>query len=67
MSTGVPLLREFKDSGYGQPPSLVRRADGQVIQMSRLLYLVASRIDGTLGPDAIAELASASLGRSLRG
>ena len=67
LADGVELLGEFKDSGYGQPPSLVRRADGQVIQMSRLLYLVASRIDGTRGPDAIAELASASLGRSLTG
>jgi putative peptide zinc metalloprotease protein len=65
LAVGVELLGEFKDSGFGQPPSLVRRADGQVIQMSRLLYLVASLIDGIRGLDAIAELASADLGRSL--
>jgi putative peptide zinc metalloprotease protein len=33
--------------------------------MSRLLYLVATLIDGIRGPAAIAELASADLGRSL--
>ncbi len=67
LAAGTELLGEFKDSGYSQPPSLVRRADGQVIQMSRLLYLVASRIDGTRGPSAIADLVSRDLGRVLSG
>jgi putative peptide zinc metalloprotease protein len=65
LAAGVELLGEFRNSGYSQPPSLVRRADGQVIQMSRLLYLVACQIDGSRGPAAIAELVSADLGRSL--
>ena len=65
LADGVELLGEYKDSGYRQPPSLVRRADGQVIQMSRLLYLVACRIDGCRGPAAIAALVSGDLGRSL--
>ena len=65
LADGVQLLGEYKDSGYTQAPSLVRRADGQIIQMSRLLYLVASRIDGSRGPAAIAELVSDDLGRSL--
>ena len=65
LAAGVQLLGEYKDSGYTQAPSLVRRPDGQVIQMSRLLYLVASRLDGSRGPEAIAELVSHDLGRSL--
>ena len=65
LAEGVELLGEYKDSAYSQPPSLVRRADGQVIQMSPLLYQVACRIDGSRGPDAIAALVSADLGRSL--
>jgi putative peptide zinc metalloprotease protein len=65
LAEGVELLGEYKDSGYSQPPSLVRRADGQVIQMSPLLYQVACRIDGSRGLDAIAALVSADLGRSL--
>ena len=65
LAGGVELLGEYKGSGYSQPPSLVRRADGQVIQMSPLLYRVACRIDGSRGPAAIAELVSADLGRVL--
>jgi putative peptide zinc metalloprotease protein len=65
LAEGVELLGEYKGSGYAQPPSLVRRADGQVIQMSPLLYRVACRIDGSRDLAAIAELVSADLGRSL--
>jgi putative peptide zinc metalloprotease protein len=65
LADGVELLGEYKGSGYRQPPSLVRRADGQVIQMSALLYQVTSRIDGARGSEAIAGLVSADLGRSL--
>jgi putative peptide zinc metalloprotease protein len=65
LADGVELLGEYKDSGYSQPPSLVRRPDGQVIQISALLYQVVSRIDGSRGPAAIAELVSADLSRTL--
>ena len=65
LAEGVELLGAYKNSGYSQPPSLVRRADGQVIQMSPMLYQVACRIDGSRGPEAIAALVSADLGRSL--
>ena len=65
LADGVELLGEYKGSGYSQPPSLVRRADGQVIQMSALLYGVACRINGSRGAAAIAGLVSADLGRSL--
>ena len=65
LADGVELLGEYQGSGYSQPPSLVRRADGQVIQMSPLLYRVACRIDGSRDPAAIAGLVSADLGRSL--
>ncbi|HEY3878482.1 MAG TPA: hypothetical protein VGM12_07760 [Trebonia sp.] len=65
LADGVELLGEFKDSGYSKPPSLIRRADGQVIQLSRLLYLVARRMDGRRGPVSIADLVSDDLGRVL--
>jgi putative peptide zinc metalloprotease protein len=67
LADGVELLGEYQGSGYAQPPSLVRRPDGQVIQMSRLLYQVTCRIDGSRGPAAIADLVSEDLGRSLSG
>ena len=65
LADGVELLGEYQGSGYRQPPSLVRRPDGQVIQMSALLYQVTSRIDGARDPEAIAGLVSADLGRTL--
>jgi putative peptide zinc metalloprotease protein len=65
LADGVELLGEYQGSGYAQPPSLVRRADGQVIQMSPLLYGVACRIDGSRDQAAIAGLVSEDLGRSL--
>ena len=65
LADGVELLGEYRDSGYSQPPSLVRRPDGQVIQMSPLLYGVTCRIDGFRDAAAIAELVSADIGRSL--
>ena len=65
LAAGVELLGEYQDSGYSRPPSLVRRADGQVIQMSPLLYQVTCRIDGSRDPLAIAALVSGELGRTL--
>jgi putative peptide zinc metalloprotease protein len=65
LADGVELLGAYKNSAYSKPPSLVRRTDGQIIQMSPLLYQVASRIDGSRGADAIAALVSADLDRSL--
>ena len=65
LAEGVELLGEYKNSGYSQPPSLVRRPDGQIIQMSPLLYRVLCRIDGSRHPVAIAKLVSEDLGRTL--
>src|SRR6476660_2731062 len=65
LADGVELLGEYQGSGYSQPPSLVRRPDGQVIQMSPLLYQVTCRIDDSRDPAAIAELVSENLGRLL--
>jgi putative peptide zinc metalloprotease protein len=65
LADGVELLGELKDSGFAKPPALIRRGDGQMIQISPLLYRVACRIDGTRAPDAIAALVSGDLGRPL--
>jgi putative peptide zinc metalloprotease protein len=65
LAAGVELLGQLKDSGFAEPPSLVRRADGQVIQLSKLMYLVVGLLDGTRDPGAIARQASLDLGRSL--
>src|SRR5215208_3455295 len=43
---GVELIGEYQDSGFKEPRYIARRADGQVIQLTLLLYLVAHEVDG---------------------
>src|SRR6478609_4005041 len=63
LADGIQLLGETKGSGYKEAPSLVRRADGQTIQLTRLLYVVLEAIDGRRDLAAIAEQASDSYGK----
>ncbi len=60
---GVQLIGEAEGSGYRQAPSLVRRADGQTLQLTRLLYLVLEAVDGNRGLEDIARHASSGSGR----
>jgi putative peptide zinc metalloprotease protein len=46
LTPGTELLGEFQDSAYQTPKYLVRRADGQVMQLPPLLYRVAGSMDG---------------------
>ncbi len=64
---GIQLIGEAKGSGYREAPSLVRRADGQTIQLTRLLYQVLDTIDGVRDIDGIAEVASTRSGRLISG
>ncbi|TMF89470.1 MAG: hypothetical protein E6I08_04655 [Chloroflexi bacterium] len=62
---GVELIGEYEDSGFKEPPYLARRSDGQVVQMSKLLFAVAEAVNGSAGFAEIAERASKSLGKQL--
>ena len=62
---GVQLIGEMVGSGYRKPPALVRRADGQVLQLTPLLYLVLSAADGRRGCAEIADAVGRGLGRSM--
>jgi putative peptide zinc metalloprotease protein len=55
LAEGIELIGEYEDSGYKDPPSIARRADGQVIQLPALLYLVAESVDGSRTYEQIAE------------
>jgi cytoskeletal protein RodZ len=65
LADGIELIGKYKGSGFKEQPYLVRREDGQVIQLPELLYLVAEEIDGTRGYAAIAERVSERFGRGL--
>ncbi|MGA5465904.1 M50 family metallopeptidase [Mycobacterium sp. NPDC050041] len=62
---GVELIGEMAGSGYRVPPSLVRRADGQTIQLTPLLYATLREIDGHRPPEEVAAAVSASTGRTV--
>ncbi|WP_392544051.1 hypothetical protein [Oryzobacter telluris] len=62
-ASGLELIGEVAGSGYREPPALVRRADGQTIQLTPLLYLVLEAVDGRRDLAGVAEAVSASSGR----
>ena len=62
---GVQLIGEMVGSGYRTPPALVRRADGQVLQLTPLLYLVLHAADGRRSCAEIADVVGRGLGRSV--
>ncbi|MFJ9347755.1 hypothetical protein [Streptomyces sp. NPDC101237] len=67
LSAGLKLHGEYQGSGFTEPKYIARRGDGQVVQLSRLLYLVASSVDGVRDVEAIAHRVSARFGREVSG
>ena len=65
LAPGIELLGEYEGSGFKETPYLARRADGQVIQLSRLLYLVAAQADGQRSFEEIADRVSEEFGRDV--
>lgn len=64
-SAGVELIGAMAGSGYRVPPALVRRADGQTIQLTPLLYAVLREIDGARDASEVAAAVTASTGRTV--
>ena len=63
LAAGVELLGEYAGSGYREAPYLVRRADGGMLEISPLLQLVASKLDGSGSLTDLAQVITAELGR----
>lgn len=61
-SQGLQLLGEYQGSGFTERRYIVRRGDGQVIQLSRLLYLVVAAVDGARDAEAISHRVSGRYG-----
>jgi putative peptide zinc metalloprotease protein len=62
-AAGLELHGRFEGSGFKEPPYLARRSDGQVIQLSPLLYLLAEAADGRRDTQRIADAMTERLGR----
>jgi putative peptide zinc metalloprotease protein len=60
---GVRLIGEMQGSGYRVPPALVRRGDGQTIQLTSLLYLTLEAVDGRRSVDEVAQEVTGRYGK----
>ncbi|MGH3857053.1 MAG: hypothetical protein ACRDR6_26940, partial [Pseudonocardiaceae bacterium] len=63
LAPGVELIGQYQGSGFQEPHYLVRRADGQVIQLSQLLYWLAVALDGHRDLPRVAGVLSGQVGK----
>ncbi len=61
--SGTVLIGEMEGSGYRTPPALARRADGQTIQLTPLLYATLAALDGRRSYADIARVVSGATGK----
>jgi putative peptide zinc metalloprotease protein len=62
---GLDELGQAQGSGLRQPSYLVKRADGQVVQLSELLHVVVREVSADRDAVRVAEAVSAAYGRTL--
>jgi putative peptide zinc metalloprotease protein len=62
---GLEMLGEVSGSGYKEGMALVRRADGQMMQLGPLMYGLLEELDGERDLAALAAATSGRLGRRL--
>src|SRR3954462_13751820 len=60
---GLELLGEVSGSGYKDGAALMRRADGQMVQLGPLMYALLQGIEGVRDDEALAAAMSERLGR----
>jgi putative peptide zinc metalloprotease protein len=63
---GVELLGAVHGCGYRDGAALVRRADGQMVQLGQLMYGLLESVDGERDVSALAEALSERLGRRVQ-
>ena len=62
---GLDELGQTQGSGLREPSYLIRRADGQVVQLSELLHVVVREVSADRDAVRVAEAVSAAYGRTL--
>src|SRR5206468_6913408 len=63
---GVELLGVVHGCGYRDGAALVRRADGQMVQLGQLMYGLLESVDGERDTPTLAEALSDRLGRRVQ-
>jgi putative peptide zinc metalloprotease protein len=62
---GLDELGQTQGSGLREPSYLVRRADGQVVQLSKLLHVVVREVSADRDAARVAEAVSVAYGKTL--
>src|SRR4051794_13831114 len=65
LAEGLELLGEVHGSGYKEGAALVRRGDGQMVQLGPLMYALLASVDGRRDAGELAEAMSDGLGRAV--
>src|SRR3954451_14410224 len=65
LARGIDLIGKYEGSGFKEAPYIARRADGQVIQLAPLLYLIAEASDGVRTNEEIAAAVSEAIKRGV--
>ncbi|MDQ4070658.1 MAG: hypothetical protein M3203_14475, partial [Actinomycetota bacterium] len=65
LAEGVELIGRSEDSGFKEPPALARRGDGQMVQLTPLLYAVAANVDGERDYESIARAVAEEVKRGV--
>jgi putative peptide zinc metalloprotease protein len=65
LAAGIELIGEYEGSGFKEAPYIARRGDGQTIQLTQLLHLVAEECDGSRDHAEIARGVSERFGRKV--
>ncbi|MEA2516763.1 MAG: putative peptide zinc metalloprotease protein, partial [Actinomycetota bacterium] len=65
LADGVELLGEYEGSGFKEPRYNARRAGGEMVQLTELLYLIAEAIDGRRSYEEIATQVSEKYGKKV--
>src|SRR5690242_20737512 len=65
LARGIDLIGVYEGSGFKDPPYIARRADGQVIQLAPLLYVIAEAADGVRTNEEIAAAVSEAIKRGV--
>jgi putative peptide zinc metalloprotease protein len=67
LARGTELIGEYQGSGFAEARYIVSRGDGQVVQLSELLYRLAVLIDGHRDLEALGDDLGAMLEREVTG
>src|SRR4051812_22623277 len=65
LAKGIELIGKYEGSGFKEAPYIARRADGQVIQLAPLLYVMAELSDGQRTTEEIAAAVSEAIQRGV--